>query len=142
MNYFSIKELSQSDTAERLGIDNTIPANLEPNVKRLIAELDKIRGAYKRPITINCGYRCEKLNRAVGGSPTSDHLLARAADLKNTPELQELILKMASLGKIEFDQIIIEKPDKNGVGAWIHISCRPANRRQILIFDGKNYIKK
>ena len=80
--YFTIAEMTRSDTADRLGIDNRLPKDLLPNVRRLIAEvLDPLREWYGKPVYINSGYRCEALNKAVGGSATSDHMKGRAADI-------------------------------------------------------------
>lgn len=142
MKYFSIRELCQSDTAEKHGIDNTIPKSLEPNLVDLINYvLDPIREAYKKPITLNCGYRCPKVNNMVGSDNKSDHPKGRAADIRNTEELQKLIIEMIKADKIDFDQFIIEKPNVKGVGEWLHISYRKGkNRKQLLIFKNGAYV--
>ena len=82
MKYFTLQELTRSDTAKRLSIDNTpdaaVMSHLETLVERL---LDPLREAFGRPIIVTSGYRCPELNKAVGGSPTSPHLQGYAADL-------------------------------------------------------------
>jgi len=72
MKYFTIKELTTSSTATRLKIDNTPTEEVVNNLESLVNNiLDKIREAYGKPITVNSGYRCPKLNTAIGGSKTS-----------------------------------------------------------------------
>lgn len=140
MKHFTIKELCQSDTATARKISNIPTYEVAANIEKLIDNcLDVIREAYGKPITINCGYRSPKLNAAVGGSSTSDHILGRAADLKNSSELQKCIIGLIVDGKLKFDQFIIEKPDANGIGQWLHISYRDKNRMQALKFNGKTY---
>ncbi|MDE6716383.1 MAG: peptidase M15 [Muribaculaceae bacterium] len=82
MKYFTIEELTKSATAERLGIDNTPTVEAVKNLTHLIERLlDPVRQRYGAPIYVNSGYRCNELNRAVGGAYRSYHLLGRAADL-------------------------------------------------------------
>lgn len=141
MKYFTLQELAHSDTAIANNIDNEIPKELIQNAKDLIENvLDKIRERYGKPVVLNCAYRSPKLNRLVGGTAYSDHLKARAADVKNNEQLQNLILEMIAKSEIDFDQLIVEKPNAKGIGAWLHISYRKnANRKQILIFKNGKY---
>lgn len=129
--YFTIAELVRSETADRRAIDNRLPKELLPNALSLINRvLDPLREAYGKPIRVTSGYRCPELNRVVGGSPTSDHLLARAADIVGTPNTREENRRLFELAKkLDFDQLIDEKNY-----SWIHVSYRSAeeNRHQIL----------
>lgn len=73
MKYFTISELTRSDKARELHIDNTpfsyeVVANLENLIENI---LDPIREAWGKPLHVNSGYRCPALNKAVGGKPTS-----------------------------------------------------------------------
>lgn len=131
MKYFTIAELCKSDTADRLGIDNRLPKDLLPNVENLITEvLDPLREWYGKPITINSGFRSPALNKAVGGSATSDHMQGRAADITggSPAENKKLFNLVQSLG-LPFDQLIDEKNF-----AWVHVSYRSEkeNRKQVL----------
>ncbi len=134
MKYFTIDELCASKTACRRGIDNTPDAVKRQKLQTLIEQLlDPIRAAWGGPIAVNSGYRSPKLNAAVGGVSTSQHLRGEAADISvGTPaENKRLFDKIVSLrdeGRIAFDQLIDESGYK-----WIHISYRTgANRNQIL----------
>lgn len=131
MKYFTIAELCKSDTADRLGIDNRLPKDLLPNVENLITEvLDPLREWYGKPITVNSGFRSPALNKAVGGSATSDHMQGRAADITggSPAENKRLFNLVQSLG-LPFDQLIDEKNF-----AWVHVSYRSEkeNRKQVL----------
>lgn len=141
MKYFTLAELYASDTARVKGIDNTPPATIAENLTALGEQvLDKIREAHGQPIRINCGYRSPALNAAVKGVASSQHLKGEAADIANSLALQKKILEMIKAKTLIFDQLIIEKPNRDGVGAWLHISySKVRNRQQVLIFDGKSY---
>lgn len=73
-SYFTISELCKSDTAKQLRIDNTPSEKIKGNLTKLIEFLNPLREAWGSPIKVTSGYRCPKLNRAVGGSTTSAHL--------------------------------------------------------------------
>ena len=129
--YFTISELVASQEADHRAINNRLPRELVPHAQQLIDRvLDPLREAYGKPIRVTSGYRCPELNRVVGGSPTSDHMQARAADIVGTPNTREenrLLFELAK--KLDFDQLIDERNL-----SWIHISYRSAeeNRHQIL----------
>lgn len=139
MKYFSIQELTSSNKATALGMPNE-PGETE--VRALTALIDKvldpIREKWGKPITVNSGYRSKKLNSAVKGVPTSQHLKGEAADITaGSPELNkklfEQIKSMEEKGEIEFDQLIWERGSKIGP-AWIHISYKATgvNRHQTI----------
>lgn len=131
MKYFTIAELCKSDTADRLGIDNRLPKDLLPNVENLITEvLDPLREWYGKPITVNSGFRSPALNKAVGGSATSDHMKGRAADITGgSPAENKKLFNLVQSLNLPFDQLIDEKNF-----AWVHVSYRSEkeNRKQVL----------
>lgn len=71
---FSQAELERSSRASKAGIDNSIPAKYIDNAQELLNGLQVIRDALGKPIQITSGYRCEKLNKLVGGVPNSSHM--------------------------------------------------------------------
>lgn len=120
MKYFTVVELCASQKAKAYGINNhAISATVADNLVRLVDNvLDPLRKAYGKPITVTSGYRCEKLNRLVGGVTNSDHLLGMAADLdvgskEENKKLFQLILKL----KLPFKQLINEHNYD-----WVHVS--------------------
>lgn len=139
MKYFSINELCRSNTAVRLGIDNSpselIRTNLEALVKHV---LDPLRAKWGAPIIVTSGYRSPALNRAVGGASSSQHTIGEAADIRTLSDsradnkrLLDLLLRL----KLPFDQVINEYPDSQGRPDWIHVSftTRRANRGSRLV---------
>ena len=133
MKYFTMGEFMRSDTAARLGIDNRCKKVHVPNIQALVANvLDPLREAYGKPIRITSGFRCPALNKAVGGSPTSDHMLGRAADIvgtPNTPEENRRLFNLVQSLDLPFDQLIDEKGMR-----WVHLSFRSEkeNRKQVF----------
>ena len=131
MKYFSIQELTKSATAQRKGIDNTPSVTVSANLTALVEKvLDPLRKAYGKPIIVTSGYRCEKLNKAVGGAASSQHVKGQAADIRSvadTPEENKKIFDLAVKLNLPFDQLI------NEFGYdWIHISYGELHRRQKL----------
>jgi hypothetical protein len=137
-NYVSLSEVTKSDTAKRKGISNEpTPEHLE-NLKTICTEVfDKVREHFGVPIYISSGYRSAALNKAIGGSSTSDHNLGRALDLDQdghgngvtNMEVFEFIKD-----NLEFDQLIGEFQRADGNFDWVHVGYRKgANRKQILV---------
>ncbi len=124
--YFTLEELTASDTAVRLHIDNTPPADVVNALRDTAAKMDQVRDLLKGPIQVLSGYRSPKLNTAIGGSPHSAHMNGRAVDFVcrgfGTP--LQICQKIVSAG-VKFDQLIQE-------GTWVHISFDPQMRNQVL----------
>ena len=132
MKYFTIKELVRSDTARRLGIDNTPPADAVRALHELVDHvLDPLRKAWGGPIRVNSGYRCPELNKAVGGSPNSQHQCGEAADITvGSPTRNRRLLALIKRLNLPIDQCIDEKGCR-----WIHVSHRTGrNRRMYMKF--------
>lgn len=129
MKYFTIKELSHSDTALARGIDNYPTAEAISNLMKLVNNvLDPLRKKYGKPIYVTSGYRSAILNRSVNGATSSQHRLGEAADItagskEENKRLFEIIKK-----ELPFDQLIDEKNF-----SWVHVSFREGNnRKQVL----------
>lgn len=127
--YFSIDELSKSETAVRKGICNVPPEAARGNLEALIDNvLDPLRAAYGKPVRVNSGYRSPALNKAVGGAPNSQHLSGEAADISAGSRTgNKQLFELARSLELPFDQLIDEKNF-----AWVHISYGVRNRRQVL----------
>lgn len=129
MKYFTIKELCKSSTAKANGIDNTPNATITTNLEKLVKYiLDPLRERFGKPIIVNSGYRCPKLNKAVNGSKTSHHLLGLAADITGgSIAMNKILFNLIQSLDLPFDQLIDEKNYK-----WIHVSYSDNPRKQIL----------
>lgn len=131
MKYFTFRELTKSATADAKGIDNTPSPAIKVALKMLVDNvLDPLREAWGAPIIVTSGYRCPRLNQAVKGAKSSQHLKGEAADIRTVSDkpsdnkkLFDLIVKL----KLPYDQLI----DEYGYN-WIHVSYGSRHRRQIL----------
>ena len=134
MKHFTISEMLKSDTAIKQRLWNGANLEVEENLRALVDEvLDPLRERYGKPIYVNSGYRCPKLNQLVNGAANSQHMNGEAADirpvksekLKVKSELDELVRILIENGK--FDQLIIYP-------TFIHVSWkRNGNNRKRII---------
>ena len=135
--HFSLDELTASQTATRQGIKNTPSPAVVENLRMLAALLEQVRTLLgSHSIHISSGYRSLALNRHIGSNDTSAHIRGYAADF-TCPAFGTPIeaAKEIAESNLKFDQLIYE-------GTWIHISCDPQNRRQLLTArfkDGHTY---
>lgn len=131
--FFTLAELTRSDTAQREGIPNQ-PAEAQIEQLRALcgALLDPLREAVGRPIRITSGYRGPALNARIGGSATSQHSQGQAADLQ-CPGLDVLeLFKTVIRRGLPFDQVIYEA--QSASVKWVHVSHRAgANRGEIRV---------
>lgn len=119
-SYFTIAELCESELATKYNIDNTPDPIITSHLQQLINFLNPLREAWGSAIKVSSGYRCDKLNRFVGGSKTSSHLIGYGVDLVplngKMDDFKKFIVDYMKIRM--FDQCIIEKSGKT---EWIHI---------------------
>lgn len=132
MTYFTLEELTKSATARRKGIQNLPNGEQKENLIALVDNvLDPLRKLWGAPIIVTSGFRCAKLNRAVGGVAKSQHTKGQAADIRtveNTTMANKRLFDVAMRSGLPFDQLI----DEYGYN-WVHISYNPkGNRKQVL----------
>ena len=130
--HVSWDEATRSSTAIRLGIDNTpsdaIIETMKTTAENVFEPLREMLG----PIRITSFFRCPDLNRAIGGSKTSQHMKGEAMDISGISVTNAMLFDTACQ-LAEFDQIIWEFGDQNNP-AWVHISySKVHNRKQILV---------
>lgn len=118
--HFSLEELILSNTAVRLGIDNTPPEDVLANLRMLTNTLETVRGILGSPIYISSGYRCRLLNNQVGGSSHSWHTLGLAADFicPGFGSPYQIIQTLVD-HNIQYEELIHE------FGRWVHIAIPP-----------------
>ena len=135
--HFSLDEFTASQEATRHSIKNTPSPAVVENLRMLAALLEQIRTLLgSHSIHISSGYRSLALNRHIGSNDTSAHVRGYAADF-TCPAFGKPIevAKKIAESNLKFDQLIYE-------GTWVHISCDPQNRRQLLTArfkDGHTY---
>ena len=135
--HFSLDEFTASQEATRHNIKNTPSAAVVENLRMLASLLEQIRTLLgDRSIHISSGYRSLALNRYIGSHDLSAHVRGYAADF-TCPAFGKPIevAKKIAESNLKFDQLIYE-------GTWVHLSCDPQNRRQLLTArfkDGHTY---
>ena len=128
---FSLEELSHTDHRE---FDNTPPADVIPNLKRLAMVLEQVRSLFNgSPVMINSAYRSLEVNRAVKSSDGSQHRFGCAADIRIPGQTPDMVVQTIIKANIPYDQLLREFDE------WTHISV-PTNetaapRKQVLIID-------
>ena len=124
--HFTLAEGVFSSTALRFGIDNTPNTVNTMRMQAAAKALEAVRELLGAPMHVDSWYRCEALNKAVGGSLTSAHMEGYAIDFIcpafGTP--LEIVRAIVDSG-IKFDQCIQE-------GRWVHISFDPRTRMRVL----------
>lgn len=136
-DHFTLEELTASRYAKEHGIDNSAPAHLMDNAKRLAITLEHVRQLLGVPLVVSSGYRCPELNSAIGGVATSAHLQFLAADFRPQGlDLQTAFVAIGKTTRVPFDQLILEH---NGAGAsWIHLGLEsPGKIRRGQILAGE-----
>jgi len=125
--YFTLEEVMRSETAIRKGIDNTpTKAQIFQLQQVCAAILDPIREHYNKPVRILSGFRCDKLNKTIGGSSKSQHKagnLDAAIDFEfydKSMNLEAVFHWITQLSGLQFDQCIAEFLPEG----WIHISYK------------------
>lgn len=123
---FYLSEFVTSQTAARLGIDNT-PSTDEIDRLKVLCDtiLQPLRDNVGSPILISSGFRCKYLNNEIGSKDTSQHIKGEAADF-TIPGLtvNQICEKIIELN-LPFHQLINEFSD-HGAG-WVHVSIAHKN---------------
>jgi zinc D-Ala-D-Ala carboxypeptidase len=128
---FSLHELSKSETALRMGFDNTPDEEATENLRLLCEKvLQPVRDHYGKGVKVNSAYRSPESNAAVGGSKTSDHCKGMAADIE-IPGVANADLAQFIMDNLNYTQLILEFytpgiPDSG----WVHVSYDPNNLKK------------
>jgi putative chitinase len=134
---FTLEELIVSPTAKRLGLPNTPSPEHIANMKYVCEKiLEPVRAHFGKPIQINSSYRAPLVNKAVGGSKTSQHSNGEAVDFE-IPGISNKVVADWVGDNLEFDQVILEFYNaKDGANSgWVHASIKRngANRKMRMI---------
>ena len=131
--HFSLEELTHSDIAVRLGIDNTPTVEIIDNLTFLAGELEYVRDILGHPMLVSSGFRCNALNDHLGSKRTSSHTQGLAVDFI-CPSFgnPRSVVSAIVMANINYDQVILE------YDRWVHLSFKQVDpRKQALIIDKK-----
>lgn len=126
--HFTIEEMQRSSTATRLGLLNVCPTALVPNMLEVATHLETIRAHFNAPVHVLSCFRSPEVNKAVGGSPTSAHRFAHAADFTVQGVANIDVCRWVAENVPDFDQVIYEF----GPDGWCHLGFGGAVRGQLL----------
>lgn len=121
---FHLHEFLESQVAIRHGIDMTPPDHVIENLRQLTFHfLQPLRDIVQSPVIITSGYRPEVLNKMIGGSRTSQHMVGQAVDFGVVGMKPIEICDIAVENQLPFDQLIWE------FKAWVHASFNADHNR-------------
>ena len=140
---FDYKEFEATDVPG-MQVKNIIAATeVRDAVKALVEEvIQPLRDAWGEPLAINSGYRCPEVNRAIGGVPTSQHVLGEAADVcpfgRNGHGDVEVVRRLAATARdlgLPFDQMILYP-------SFVHFSHKLKGEQRGQILYNRRYTGK
>jgi len=140
---FTLKELTNSDTATRLGIANAPSPEQILNLEYLVTRvLQPIRDHYGMPVILKSGFRSLELNRALNSKDTSQHISGMAADIEING-VSNVALAEWIRDNLEFDQLILEfYTSGDPSSGWVHVSLTPRRNRNECLTITKSAIMR
>lgn len=133
MIYFTLQELTKSNTAIAKKLDNTPDEQAIKNLNTLVDNvLDPLRKLYGKPIIVTSGYRSPEVNRSVNGATSSQHALGEAVDISVGSKEENKKLFSLIKDNLPFDQLINEHDY-----SWVHVSYRQGRLRKQILNIGK-----
>ena len=141
--HITLAEATKSNTAIKLGISNLPTEEHLANMKHIAETIfEPLREHFGKPIAVSSFYRSAALNKAVGGSMTSQHLTGEAMDIDaqifgglTNKEVFDWIRANCKVDQLIFEGGTVDEPD------WVHVSLtrHRANRGQVLRMSGGKY---
>lgn len=134
--HFTLEEMTRTSVK---GVENKPTEEQTENLRRVCRWLEQLRdewnlryGEGDDPVRVTSGFRSPRVNQAVGGVPTSNHLRGCAADIRVTGLEQLLryaviLLDISDESREPFDELLLER---NGQALWLHFAVRPEGNRE------------
>lgn len=134
---FTLNEMLESQTARRRNIQEqfTPSENVKENLRKLcINVLQPLRDKLGKPIHVSSGYRCKRLNKAIGGAVKSQHIEGKAADLQGIGITNKELFDYIK-DNLDYDQLLWEFGTKEEP-AWVHVSYDDKRMRKQVLYIG------
>ena len=131
---FSFSEFEHSRIALENGIDNSIPsAEIRANIVSLTdCVLQPLRDNLGARTDISSGFRCDALNKLVGGADDSQHKKGEAADVKSPYYSPLDIARRIVALQLPYDQLILYP-------TFVHVSHKRKGRQRGTVLYNKSY---
>jgi zinc D-Ala-D-Ala carboxypeptidase len=131
--HVTLAEFESSETATIRSINNQMSLTQIESAKLLCENVfEPLRNHLNTPIQISSGFRCQQVNKMIGGASSSQHTKGEAMDIKVGAKGFHFIKD-----KLEFDQLIWEFGNDDNP-SWVHVSYSKRNRKQVLKATKKN----
>ena len=129
---FTLEELSCTNTQYK---EENIAAakKIMGRMYQLAGFAERVREIIGKPLIINSGFRCVKLNNAVGGSLASQHLYAEAIDIRVSGKVAREVFQIIASSDLKYEQLILEKV---GSAQWVHVSIG-SKKEKLMYANGK-----
>ena len=134
--HFELEEMACTTHKELAKTNLEEAKKIMGRMYQLAGFAERIRGIIGRPLIINSGFRCVKLNNAVGGCLTSSHLYAEAIDVRVAGKSASEVFRILAASDLKYDQLILEKTSN---AQWVHVSI--GSKKEKLIYENGKYRK-
>lgn len=131
--HFQLEELCATTHKDLAKINLEEAKKIMGRMYQLAGFAERIRAIIGKPLIINSGFRCVKLNNKVGGSLTSQHLYAEAIDIRVSGKSAKEVFQILSASDLKYEQLILEKV---GNAQWVHVSIG-SKKEKLLYANGK-----
>ena len=133
---FTLEELSGTTKKEFLKENRQEAIENLQLIEDLAYFAEQVRAFINVPMIITSGFRCDKLNEAVGGAKHSQHRFFRAIDfIPKGMSIDEAFSRL-KMSNLVYKQLIKER---SGSSEWIHVSM--GYERENLIYKDGKYTK-
>lgn len=134
--HFTLEELACTNV-EKYKEQNIAEAQKYPGkMYQLAGFAERVREIIGKPVIINSGFRCVKLNNHIGGGLTSQHLYAEALDIRVSGKTSKEVYQILAASDLKYDQLILER---SGTAQWVHVSI--GSKKEKLKYEGGKYTR-
>lgn len=134
--HFQLEELACTTKKDLQELNIQAAKKIMGRMYQLAGFAERVREIIGRPLIISSGYRCVKLNNAVKGSLTSQHLYAEAIDVRVSGKTATEVFQIIAASDLKYDQLILEK---SGNAHWVHVSI--GSKKEKLKYENGKYTR-
>ena len=134
--HFELEEMACTTHKELAKTNLEEAKKIMGRMYQLAGFAERIREIVGKPLIINSGFRCVKLNNRVGGSLTSQHIYGEALDVRVSGKSATELFQIIAASDLKYDQLILEKV---GSSQWVHVSI--GSKKEKLKYENGKYTR-
>ena len=134
--HFTLEELTCTTHKDLAETNLEEAKKIMGRMYQLAGFAERVRGIIGKPLIVNSAFRCVKLNNAVGGSLTSQHLYAEAIDIRVSGKTATELFQIIAASDLKYEQLILEKVGKT---QWVHVSI--GSKKEKLKYENGKYTR-